>query len=174
MVCPRCGETITDTARYCERCGYPLGDNIILKAPTKSEGSKGGVFFLIIVLAILIGFVFFYFKGYSNIDIPFEDEHVTFVKNGSPTSYPDITYDEAFSNFFSNRSWKYFESTDGKDVVEFNGDCLYSDVEVTATIQFVLNMDDGTFELTYLAFNDVPQSMLFEYALITKVFESYE
>ncbi len=173
MYCPRCGESINDEARFCERCGQPIVDSVVLKSPTKKDSSKSGVFILIIALAVLIGFVFFYFNDSSNLDKPFEDEHVTFVKNGSPSSYPDITYDEAFSNFFANRSWNYFESTEGKDVVEFKGDCTYRDVEVTATIQFVLDMDDGTFELSYLAFNDVPQSILIEYALITKVFESY-
>ena len=103
-----------------------------------------------------------------------EDEHITFAKNGSPVDYPDVTYDEAFSAFFSNRSWEYFVSDTGKDVVEFKGDCLYHDTQVTATIQFVLDMDEGTFEFEYLAFNDVPQSILISYALITKVFEDYQ
>ena len=33
---------------------------------------------------------------------------------------------------------------------------------------------EGTFELEYLGFNDVPQSLLIKYALITKVFSEYQ
>ena len=42
------------------------------------------------------------------------DEHVIGVKNGYPEAAPQITYGDAFDNFFVNRTWKYFESTDGK------------------------------------------------------------
>ena len=173
MFCPRCGESVNDYAKYCERCGHPLTDTIVLKTPNKNNDSKAGVFILLVGLALLIGFVIFYLGDYSSTDFTFEDEHIAYVKSGSPSSYPDVTYDEAFCNFFTNRSWNYFESNDGKDVVEFKGDCTYHDVEVTATMQFVLDMNEGTFEISYLAFNDVPQSLLIEYALITKVFESY-
>ena len=115
-----------------------------------------------------------------------EDEHVTGVKNGTNTAYPGVTYGEAFENFFADPSWKYFVGTkegpdddeDGEpdytiedvDVVEFTGRCLYADVEVTALIQFTLNMEDGTFEPSYLSFNDVPQTMLMLVGMMDTVF----
>lgn len=117
------------------------------------------------------------------------DEHVLAVKGGSPTDYPDITYEEAFESFFSEPTWRYFEGTkkgpdddgDGKedytesniDVVEFTGNCMYADVEVKALIQFELDTENGTFEASYLSFNDVPQSVLIMNSLIIKAFETY-
>lgn len=115
-----------------------------------------------------------------------EDEHVTGVKGGTNSAYPGITYEEAFENFFSTPTWQYFVGTqegpdddgDGEpdytvenvDVVEFTGGCLYADVEVTALIQFVLDEEAGTFQPTYLSFNDVPQSMLMLGGLMETVF----
>ena len=115
------------------------------------------------------------------------NEYVQTVKSGTSFSYPDVTFEEAFHYFFDSPTWKYFNGTqDGPDedgdgepdyyidnvnVVEFTGFCLYSDVEVKALIQFVVEED--TFEAKYLSFNDVPQNMLMLSGLITKAFESY-
>ncbi len=119
-----------------------------------------------------------------------DDPNVLMVKNGHPTAYPDKNYGEAFGNFFKNPTWKYFKGTqegpdddgDGKpdfaiddiDVVEFTGYCTYMDVEVKALIQFTLDKDEGTFEATYLSFNEVPQSTLMLYGLMSKVFGDEE
>ena len=118
------------------------------------------------------------------------DENVLMVKNGSPRSHPNVTYDEAFGEFFGNPTWKYFKGTsdgpdedgDGKpdytkddlDVVEFTGRCTYQDVEVKALIQFVLDKEDGTFTAEYLSMNDIPQSELLLLTLIDKAFSQYE
>lgn len=175
MECPRCGQSQSNEARYCNHCGKALFEEPIemplLRQPNSNSNQALGIALGFGVVLILAFVIVFNINDFSSSIV--EDEHITFVKNGSPSSYPDITYDKAFSDFFSNRSWEYFESEGHKDVVEFHGNCMYQNVEVTATIQFVLNMDDGTFEISYLAFNDVPQSILVEYALITKIFESY-
>lgn len=118
-----------------------------------------------------------------------EDEHVLAVKNANNSNYPGVTYGDAFEEFFGSPAWKYFKGTqegpdddgDGEpdyvnediDVIEFTGYCTYSNVEVKALIQFALDEDAGTFEATYLSFNEVPQSTLTLSALLSKVFESY-
>ena len=118
-----------------------------------------------------------------------EDAHVLSVKNGAPLSYPDITYDQAFSAFFSEPAWKYFVGTrngpddngDGEpdyvteniDVVEFTGYCMYQDVRVKALIQFAISEEGDTFEAMFLSFNEVPQSGLMLIGLIDKAFETY-
>ncbi len=115
----------------------------------------------------------------SNV-VQAEDEHVLGVKNGTNSNYPDITYAEAFEEFFAYPTWKYFEGSTSKepevkhDVVEFTGRCLYQDVEVKAQIQFTMNEDGETFRATYLAFNDVPQDMDMLDALIVKAFTEYQ
>ena len=136
---------------------------------------KRGIIIFALLTCLLLG------SGCSTSDIEdqvanvlhTENKYVKTVKGGSPVSYPDITYEEAFENFFSMPTWKYFEGTyDGKraDVVEFTGYCLYQDVEVKASIQFVVDQKEGTFEAVYLAFNDVPQNKLLLWSIITKAF----
>ena len=98
------------------------------------------------------------------------DEHVQAVKNGTYPDYPDIKLGDAFENFFASPKWKYFVSTDGKDVIEFTGFCTYRDAEVKARFQFTL-LDDNSFETGALSFNDVPQDTLTSNALLQKVFE---
>ena len=119
-----------------------------------------------------------------------EDPNVIGVKNGTNSEYPNMTYGEAFERFFVAPTWKYFKGTkngpdddgDGKpdyveedvEIVEFTGYCTYYDVEVKALIQFTLNNAEGTFQATYLSFNEVPQSNLIMWALIEKAFTNGE
>ena len=122
--------------------------------------------------------------------ISLENENVLAVKEAVNSHYPgDITYGDAFEEFFTDPSWKYFKGSqegpdddgDGEpdytiddiDVVEFTGGRTYQDVEVTALIQFTLDKVEGTFEAVYLSFNDVPQSTLMLGGLLSTVFESY-
>ena len=114
------------------------------------------------------------------------DENVIAVREGSPYSYPDKKFGDAFDAFFESPTWKYFVGTkegpdedgDGEadytekdvDIVEFTGYCMYQDVKVKALIQFTLNKSDDTFEATYLSFNDVPQSNLMLLALLDTAF----
>lgn len=114
------------------------------------------------------------------------EEHIIGVKGGTNSAYPGVTYGDAFENFFANPSWRYFVGTqegpdedgDGEpdytvenvDVVEFTGNCLYADVEVTALIQFVLDNEAGTFQPVYLSFNEVPQNVLMLAGLMDTVF----
>ena len=103
-----------------------------------------------------------------------DNKYVQMVKGGYRPDDPDVTYEDAFTAFFGTPRWKYFESEDGQDVVEFTGDCTYQDVPVKARIQFVVDEENGTFEASYLAFNEVPQDALTLAAVISKAFEEYE
>ncbi|QAA30360.1 hypothetical protein [Clostridium manihotivorum] len=100
-----------------------------------------------------------------------ENKNVLMVKNGHPTDYPKSPYGTSFEKFFASPTWKYFKSDDGKDIVEFTGNCTYQNVEVKARMQFILDVKSGTFEAGALSFNDVPQSQLITAALLSKVFE---
>ena len=104
--------------------------------------------------------------------VPVESPYVRMVKGATNSSY-GITYGAAFENFFSDTSWDYFTSTDGQHVVEFEGDFYYDGSPATATVQFVLNISEGTFTVYHLSINDVSQSRFMLSALIQKVFESY-
>lgn len=119
------------------------------------------------VLTGVVMIVVVFVSGSGNI-------YINMVKGGSPELYPDITYGEAFDAFFDDCEWEYFESTDGKNVVEFHGDCLYGDKEVTVAMQFVVNMDEGTFEVYTASIDGEVQVPLVYSALLLKVFESYK
>ncbi len=98
--------------------------------------------------------------------------YVKMVKNAKHSSY-GITYGNAFGRFFSNTKWSHFTSTTGLHVVEFEGDFYYDNRPATAVIQFVVDVDGGTFTAQYLSINDVSQSKLMLATLINKAFESY-
>ena len=116
------------------------------------------------------------------------DEDVLGVKNAYYSNDTDITYGEAFDDFFAYPTWKSFVGTkEGTDedgdgepdtktenvkVVEFTGYCTYAEQEVKARIQFTLDDENGTFQPTYLAFNEVPQNMLMLYVLMEEILES--
>ncbi len=102
-----------------------------------------------------------------------DNEYIAMVKCGVPVSYPNITYEQAFESFFASPKWINGTTEDGKQVVEFSGDCTYNDVTVKATIQFLLDLDNNTFTSEYLAFNDVPQNKLLLNTLIDEAFSQY-
>ena len=141
---------------------------------------------LLIIFVIVLLCLFLFYEYFDNGTtspskslIPETDEHVLGVKYGSPSTYPDITYAEAFESFFGSPKWKFFRgktdtSSTYVDVVEFTGSCIYRDVDVDARIQFTLSDDGKTFDATYLSFNEVPQSNLILYSLIDKAFSEYQ
>ena len=74
-----------------------------------------------------------------------EDIHVKAVKQGSPKAYPNIKYGDAFGEFFDEANWRYFKAKKGQDIVEFTGYCTYKESRVKARLQFVVDMDNGSF-----------------------------
>jgi len=179
MYCPKCGNKEEDGAAFCSRCGASItsGENntpmqtLSINAVKENKiNKKKSVFhgFILFIVIIVIGVLSFVFINHAK-----ENKYINCVKEGNPKLYPDKTYGKAFSEFFSNPKWKYFKSDDGLDVVEFSGGCLYSDVEVTVCIQFVLNVDEGEVTIEYFAMNDVPQSEFMTIVIMDKVFESY-
>ena len=101
------------------------------------------------------------------------NEYVLAVKGGHPNSYPNITYEDAFGDFFASPSWSYFKGTKGEDVVEFTGRCMFYNKEVDAQLQFIVNLKRGTFETGAFTVNGVPQVKLMTNGLIDKVFSEY-
>lgn len=98
-----------------------------------------------------------------------QDEHVQMVKNGYLKDYPSKTVGELFENFFGNPTWQYFAADSGEQVVEFTGDMMYSDTQVKAKLQIIL--DGDAFEFGALAFNEVPQNELIKAAVLNAILE---
>lgn len=76
------------------------------------------------------------------------DSNILMVQNGHPEIIPNITYKEAYDNFFANPEWRGFKADDGSDVVEFSGECTYYDEEAEVYIQFVID-DEESFSMYY-------------------------
>lgn len=76
------------------------------------------------------------------------DSNIYMVQNGNPQLIPNITYKDAYDNFFGNPQWRGFKADDGSDVVEFSGDCTYMDEEAEVYIQFVID-DEESFSMYY-------------------------
>lgn len=95
---------------------------------------------------------------------------VSLVKNGHFEGYPDKAIGDAFNDFFATPTWQEFTADTGEQVVEFNGYFMYMDNETRATIQFEVDEDAGTFSVCAIAFNDVPQNLLMQAALLQKVY----
>ncbi|MGL4848584.1 MAG: hypothetical protein ACRC28_06600 [Clostridium sp.] len=100
------------------------------------------------------------------------NEYIETVKTGSFNNYPNVKVGDAFKKFFKGGDWEYFESDEGKNVVEFTGECTYFNEEVDAVVQFQI-YDDNTFELTYFSINDVSQNEMMIYGLIEAVMDEY-
>ena len=113
-----------------------------------------------------------------------DNEYIKIVKNGVNDNYPDITYGEAFDDFFGSPTWKYFKGSKKKsddeedksedsekeyDVVEFTGYCTYDDEDVKALMQFDVDKKNKSFEPSYLSLNKVSQSPLVMASLLEKV-----
>lgn len=193
MYCQCCGNPIKEDAKFCGSCGKEIskfeheqkisnvndlqenqnlvGEDIpkIPVAYEKKEVKKKNKEKIVAigVVIVLILFVMI-FKVIGN------NKYVEFVKNGCPRAYPNTSYGEAFGSFFSNPSWKYFKSNNGEDIVEFKGDCFYQEVDVTATIQFVLDYDNEACEISYFDMNGVKQNLLVTGIIISKIFDDYE
>ena len=102
--------------------------------------------------------------------IPSENEYVAMVKNSYPKNYPDITYGEAFDSYFSEPKWEYFKTSDGKEVVQFDGKCMYDNKEASLCFQFVIAEDHKTFSAEYLGINGEAQNRLTMGAALNAIF----
>jgi hypothetical protein len=100
-----------------------------------------------------------------------DNEFVLSVKGGTLQDYPEISIEEAFANFFSSPTWKYFQAETGEHVVEFTGYCTYMEKKVKAKLQFLVEEGVETFEIGALEFNEVPQNNFTKAALLEAIYE---
>lgn len=106
--------------------------------------------------------------------MPSGSKYIQMVKEGTPESYPQITYGEAFGDYFADQDWKYFKSTKGEKIVEFNGKCGNGSEETDLCIQFVISDDNETFQTDYLDIDGEPQNALTMGSVLHAIFGSYE
>ncbi len=173
MYCELCGSKLGDDVRYCENCGESiihrqekklnLLDTIFQRkgvsiSRLKMILSLTGIGLIILVLLYMFGFM--------------DNSYVKLVKNGEFLDYPNIEIGLAFESYFDNTKWEYFESSEGKDIVEFNGECLLLDERVNVTMQFNVDLEDEEFNIQYLGIDDVASFWMLP-TLLEAVMEDY-
>lgn len=128
--------------------------------------------YILAALATVSAGVFLFFGVRSDL-LEGSDKYVRMVVSGHPGSYPDISYGDAFDAFFENCEWSYFKSDQGQDVVEFHGRCFSDGEKKDVDIQFLLSVEDGTFELYASAIDGEFQTEFENGLLLITIFESY-
>ena len=98
---------------------------------------------------------------------------VNSVKKGSPKNNPNVTYEEAFDNFFANPEWKSAGKDDeGNKLVKFTGNCTYFDEYSSAVVTFTVY--DETFTVSSIKMNGQELGAILTNALIGCVFDEYD
>lgn len=99
---------------------------------------------------------------------------VASVKGGSPESYPNISYEKAFDNYFSEPTWKNVgKDEDGNEVVKFTGNCYYLDEEATVEVKFTVYKEQNSFVVSSVKINGQDMGLL-KNSLIIAAFDEYE
>ena len=90
-------------------------------------------------------------NGKKAAELP--DEKVSYIKEQKVYVNNDITYGEAFDNYFADAHWESFIATDGSIVVEFDGVGYYKGVKSDIEVQFILNEQLTDYKLGYFGVN---------------------
>jgi len=98
------------------------------------------------------------------------DVAISIVKDGYFYDFPDKLIGESFSVFFIDGYWDYFVSSDNLDVVEFVGSFYNENGLAQAVFQFVVDVEQRTFEIEYLGIDDVTQDETMIDAMLNSVF----
>lgn len=179
ITCPRCGEVLQNDERYCHRCGLNLSSEYTETVKTKPQPKERSFadkvanatfWFVVIVACVIVGFKYYYAsRGYN--DVGADDEYVTTIINSYPVLYPDTTYGKALTNFFSDRSWEHYYDDDKRDIVEFNGTCLYENKETRCTLIFVFDPETNEPSFEELYVDGVKADEFFKLGFTLKLFE---
>ena len=99
---------------------------------------------------------------------------VASVKLGSPYAYPNITYEMAFNDYFSNPTWKTAgKDEDGNNVVKFTGNCYYMDEMAFVEVRFTVFDEQERFSVSSVRINGVDTGWLGN-AIVLEIFEEYK
>lgn len=124
------------------------------------------------ILAVIFGVFLIWYVLWSQ-GVFGGQKYVRFVKGTCPEAYPDISYGDAFEDFFGDCKWEYFKSEENQDVVEFSGNCMYKDETAEVKAQFLVSYDEGKGELYTMSLNGEIQPELVQAMFLTKIFNDY-
>ena len=101
-----------------------------------------------------------------------KDKFIQTVKDARPESFSGCTYGKAFDEFFTSPQWDYFESTNGQNVVEFTGECMYAGSPTKARMQFTVS-SSSVVTTGALYYNNAPQTTKIITESLNRIFEQY-
>ncbi len=101
------------------------------------------------------------------------DKNIQLVKNGSMDSNPNVPIGKAFDHFFSNGKWTSFTTKNDEEIVEFNGRCLFLDVEVPMKIQFEI-LNKKRFSLVHMSIDGENLDATSRNIILSGILEDYK
>lgn len=95
------------------------------------------------------------------------------VKGGHPMEYPNITYEEAFSHFYSGSVWENASSGNTK-IVRFTGNCSYDGKPAKIVLNYWVDESGSSFRLHDGTINGTTANFLELNALDQTPFREYK
>ena len=137
---PSCGEEILAAAKKCKHCGEWLDKATTIKLEQKVKPAKkkpvkaiiiGGIAAIVV---IVVSFEFLLTNPLSS-----SVGNTAVIKKSILDTDYSISIGDALDNYkyFTKTEWKEFKTSQGKEIVEFEGN--YSKNDVIVIIQFILN-----------------------------------
>jgi hypothetical protein len=173
MFCVKCGNEIAESAVFCSKCGNKMADvatTTQLEA-IKTENKKGMRKFVtcVIWVCIMIGSAYILLSLFGGSGS--SDKLIDLVRNGTLNNYPHKTVGEAFDGYLSNAKWEAGVSEDGQTFVNVSGGILVLGQKSEIRVQFIVDVDKGTFQYNACEINGVQQSDLIFWGLLENVYE---
>ncbi len=141
------------------------------KRATLTKQSKS--YFWVWIISFAISF-YISTNYYPNTQLNFGSSagssEIVLVKNGTLSSYPNKTVEEAVNGFFGNPRWEKIIAEDGNTYVNVTGNITYMEKEVSAVIQFRIHETNNTFEINAFEINGVPQNNFILIGLLSKMY----
>lgn len=122
-----------------------------------------------IVPILLIAALYYYFK-------PNEDEskYVTFAEDMVLVEGSSYTFKETFSQFCSNTTWNFFETSKREKVVEFEGECPVENKTQPVHLQLLINEDITDATIGVMLHNHQKIDTDQKEAYIAEVYQQYK
>jgi hypothetical protein len=144
--------------------------NIYLGKKANSELPVGKVpFKWMIAIPFTIVFSIYNYIVITLIQESQSDPIVEMVKGGKLGICPEKTIEEMTKGFMASPNWEGGSDAEGNKFVNVSGGITYSEKQVNALVQFVVNPGKNTFEFSAMEFNGVPQNALLANALLEKM-----
>lgn len=85
-------------------------------------------------------------------------DRIQFIQEAHLDDMPYISLGEALDGFCDETEWNAFQSDRQREIVEFEGSCEYQGKQKNVLIQFIIDMEEDSYQLSYFSLNEEPQT----------------